>query len=422
MAGVSWVCSALMAVTLVVACRGREKAAGSGDGPFGDRVAAAVPRIEEATGLTFRTPPKVESRSREQVRAFLESQFRQPHVLEELKGMEVAYKLFGLLPGTVDLEQLMIDLLTEQIVGYYDPGTKVLYVVAEAPEELIGITITHELVHALQDQYLNLDSIQRVTRQNDRSTAAQAVIEGQAVYEQMALMLGGDVSTGIPGGWDRVRQMIREQSSTMPRFATAPMIVQETVIFPYLSGAEFVRVFKSRRPGKSPLDDLPTSTELVLNPDKHLAERRDLPVGLTLPAPRTGTEVYQNTLGAFETRLFLYQHLKDESAAMRAAAGWGGDRYQVVRTPAGDGVLWVTLWDTDIDAAEFHDVLERALTRRWPHRTEEPVADGRRYAQGQRHAWVRTMTLQGRPAVVFMDFPRGTPVDLVDLARITLAQ
>ena len=57
----------------------------------------------------------------------------------------------------------MLELLTEQVVGYYDPATKVLYVVDGAEPAMVNVTVTHELVHALQDQYLNLDSIQKIT-------------------------------------------------------------------------------------------------------------------------------------------------------------------------------------------------------------------------------------------------------------------
>lgn len=414
---VRW-CVTLAVIGVAVSCRGREKL--GGDGPFGDKVAAAVPRIEEATGLKFKRPPKLETRSKAEVRTFLERTFKEGHVMRELQGMEVAYKKFGLLPDTMNLERLMVDLLTEQIVGYYDPKTKVLYVVDEAAEELIGITITHELVHALQDQYLNLDSIQQVARENDRSTAVQAVIEGQAVFEQMSIMLGNNLAAGLPGGWDRVRELIREQSSAMPKFAMAPLIVQETVIFPYLGGAEFVRVVKAKKK-ENVLMDLPTSTEQVLNPDRFLTGDRDPPVPVRLGAPRGGTEVYQNTLGAFETRLFLYQHLRDEPAAVRGAAGWGGDRYQVVRSAAGDGLAWVTVWDTAVEAGEFHDVLDRAVKARLQPKTQGALADGRSYPHGaDRRVFIRTVDVKGKPGVIYMDLPNGMDVGVLDLAAVTI--
>ena len=61
----------------------------------------------------------------------------------------------------MDLRAFFLRMLTEQIVGYYDPATKMLYVVNGADEQIVGVTITHELVHALQDQYVNLDSLQK---------------------------------------------------------------------------------------------------------------------------------------------------------------------------------------------------------------------------------------------------------------------
>src|SRR3712207_7180185 len=122
---------------------------------------------------------------------------------------------------------------------------------------------------------------------SDRALAAQAVIEGQATYEQMMSMVGGEgnIAARLPGGWDQVRQMIREARNEMPVFATAPTIIQEVLIFPYLSGAEFVRRFKERRPGESPLNHLPLSTEQVLETPAFFGPRPDVPTRVALPPP-----------------------------------------------------------------------------------------------------------------------------------------
>jgi len=230
---------AVIATTVLVSCRGRGDA---GDGAYAREVADAVPRIEAATGLKFKHPPKVEARSREQVRDFLVKKFDEETPAQELKGEEAAYKLLGLLPDSMDLRKFLLAVLTEQVIGYYDPSTKVLYVVQGADEKTVGITVTHELVHALQDQYINLDSIQKATADNDRLTAAQAVIEGQAQFEQLSIMLGGSDNVALRvGGRDKIREMIRENQSAMPVFATAPMMIQESLLFPYLSGADFVQ-------------------------------------------------------------------------------------------------------------------------------------------------------------------------------------
>ena len=66
----------------VIACRGRAE----GEGAFAREVAVAIPRIESATGLTFKTPPKVEARSREQVREFLVRKFNEETPAQELAG------------------------------------------------------------------------------------------------------------------------------------------------------------------------------------------------------------------------------------------------------------------------------------------------------------------------------------------------
>ena len=356
------------------------------------------------------------------MRQYLEKSFDDSRAARELSGMESAYKVLGLLPDTLNLRKLMIDLLTEQIVGYYDPKTKVLYVVSDAPEEYLGVTITHELVHALQDQYINLDSIQSAPVDNDRTSAAQAVIEGEAVFEQIAIMQGNNLAAGMPGGWEKIRDLIREQSGSMPKFATAPLVVQEEVIFPYLAGADYVRAAKAARPKQAPILDLPVSTEQILHPEKKLQAPPDLPTSITLPAPRNASLVYENTLGEFETKLFLYRHLQDDATAARGASGWDGDRYQVLSTGGGKGIAWVTVWDDATNAGEFYDLMDRVIQRRYNSKEFTRLADGKRYDDMGRSIALRTSTVQGRPAVIYIDVPKDASVDVVDLSKVTLRQ
>jgi hypothetical protein len=390
------------------------------EGPYGDIVAKYVPQIEKATGLAFKRPPRVERRSPDEVRAFLEKQFADNIPPLELEGASRAYKLLGLLPDSLDLRKFMLRLLNEQVIGYYDPATKVLYVVNDTSAgrvALVEVTLAHELVHALQDQYLPLDSIQKERVDNDRQTAAQAVMEGQATYEQMSTMMGGDIAVRMPGGWDRVRDMIRENQTAMPVFASAPMLLQETLLFPYLSGAEFVRRFKEARPGQAPYKPLPLSTEQVMHIDKYLAGER--PVGVTLPAPSVGTKVYENNLGEFETRLFLFQPLQDLGTSARSAEGWGGDRYVVVNLPGGAGIAWVSVWDTPIDAGEFRDAAQRAAQRRLGV-PGTGAGDVKRFEGKGRVVEITAATIGGKPAVIWTDVPPGSSTRLLDPAKIRL--
>lgn len=390
----------LTAVSLT-ACRGRER---EYPGPYGDKVAKAVPEIERATGLKFKESPTIETRSKEQVKQFVLSQFTDEKAKRQLAGMEAVYKQLGLLPDTLQLQPFLVRLLEEQIAGYYDPKTKVLYVVDGAPSEIIGITVTHELVHALQDQYINLDSIQNIEDNNDRATAAQAVFEGQAVFEQLVTMLGERrAALNLPAGWDIVRENIRQNRSSMPIFASAPLIIQESLIFPYLSGAEFIKNFKGIRKGDTLYKDIPVSTEQILHRSAYF-DKRDNPTDVRLIVPGGTKVVYENTLGEFETRLFLYQHLKNQDDAVRGAAGWDGDRYMVLETPAGRGIVWATVWDSAVDAAEFSSMLTQ-------------VSEARNL-QATRSVKITGGEVSGRPVVLYVDVPKNADPNYINRGSI----
>jgi hypothetical protein len=353
------------------------------------------------------------------VREFVLNQLREPRAVREMAGMEVAYKRFGLIPEAMNLSEFLVSLLEEQIVGYYDPTTKVLYVVEGADRDIAHLTLTHELVHTLQDQYVNLRDFQALERENDRQLAAQAVFEGQAVFEQLAVMLGGgNVAINLPGGWDRVRQQIRDAQTSMPVFSSAPLILQETLIFPYLTGAEFIRSFKTRRPGESPLDDLPISTEQVMHPGKFFGQREN-PLNVQLAV--RGQLMYENTLGEFETRVLLYEWVGDQNDAVRGAAGWGGDRYGVVRTARGDALVWVTAWDAQYDAGEFHDLMTRGIERRLGVGGTGEATERTFNARG-RTIRLSAREVAGHPLVIYVDVPAGISPDLVDTSTLRIVE
>ena len=408
MGRVNWRVGAVVIVVAIAAALALGKRGDVGDGPFAREVADAIPRIEAGTGLKFKQPPKVEARSKEQVRDFLLKKFNEDTPAEELQGEETAYKLLGLLPDSLDLRKFLLAVLTEQVIGYYDPKAKVLYVVNGADEKTVGITITHELVHALQDQYINIDSLQKATSDNDRLTAAQAVIEGEAQYEQLSIMVGGSSNIALRvGGRDRIREMIRENQSAMPVFATAPMVIQESLLFPYLSGADFVQRFKERNGKANPLANLPRSTEQILHTTAYFGTPPDEPTVVSLPAPRGATKVYENDIGEFGTRLFLYQHLKDEQTAARGAMGWDGDRFVIVKNASGKGIIWVSVWDSTLEAAEFSDVMVRATTKRTGMAERGEPGGGATIRAKGRTITIFPRIISGRAVIVYSDQPDG---------------
>ncbi len=417
-------------LTTLAACG---EARPKGEGPYADLVAEFVPRIEKETGLTFKTPPRVESRSREEVATFVRQQLESERARTQLAGQESAYKLLGMVPDTMKLLTLLQTLLEEQIVGYYDPKTKVLYVVDGAAPVMLRQTVSHELVHALQDQYVSIDSVQAQVENADRQVAAQAVLEGQAVLLQLRMDPNAGPMLKMPGGWDRIRDVMKDAQTGMPVFSSAPRAVREGLLFPYLGGADFVRRFISQRAEKELLRDLPISTKQILNDAAYFTaapETRDVPVAVGLPAPRIGTVLYSNSFGEFETRLLLVQHLKDEALARRGAGGGDGDKFAVIRTPDGDALVWASAWDSAVDAADFLDLMGDASRRRYEMaRVDFPAgATRRRYdvpAKGARAARTVTLSLEqvsGQPVVVYMDTPARLSATIINVAGITVTR
>ncbi|MEP6492275.1 MAG: hypothetical protein ABJF01_06340 [bacterium] len=404
----------LLSSVLALACR--ERAPG-GDGPFADKVALDIPQIEKALGVKFKTPPKLELRSRDEVRAFLVAKLREPEVVKQIANQEATYKLLGMLPDTLHLGDLFVRVLSEQILGYYDPKTKVLYVVKGAPEDYAGITIMHELIHALQDQYVNLDSLEHISGDDDRAGAVQAVIEGQATYEQIYLMSGGsgNVAAQLPGGWESMRTELREAQKTQPVFSSAPMVIQETLLFPYVNGSEFIRRYKGLHKAQLPFDRLPVSTEQLMHDSAFFAKTPDVPSEVTLP-PIVGN-IDQNNLGEFGTRLFVYQHTRDQDLSIRASNGWDGDRYALVKTPAGNALVWVTVWDTPGDGAEFMAAIDAVVAKRF---NVKPRVTGelRHFDAGKRTIEVNVREIDGRPVVLYVEVPAGASTALVDFSKV----
>jgi len=402
-----------LCASLAVGCQARAKV---GDGPFADKVAADVPAIEKALGVKFKTPPRLEVRTRDQVREFLLQRMQEPAIKTQIANQETTYKLLGMIPDTMHLADLLVKVLTEQIIGYYDPKTKVLYVVNGAPEEYTGITIMHELVHALQDQYVNLDSLEHITGDDDRATAAQAVIEGQATYEQLYIMAGGggNIAAQFPGGWDSMRQTIRENMKTQPMFSSSPIVIQETLLFPYLNGADFVRRFKDHYGKALVFDSLPISTEQLMH-DAAYFGKKDMPSLITIP-PIPGT-VEENDFGEFGTRIVLYSQTRDQDGSIRASNGWDGDRYVLVKTAAGNALVWVTVWDQRQDAIEFIDALDQVMKERFFVRPRV-TGERRHFDAGKRTIEVDVREVGGRPVVLYVDVPTGSSPNLVDFSKV----
>jgi hypothetical protein len=351
-------------------------------------------QAERVTGLQYKHDVAVLLRSRDRVREYVVHKFDEDLPPAELAGATAAYKLFGLIPDSLDLRRTMIDLLTEQVAGYYDPDSGALFIPTDVDDPFrIRLVVSHELIHALQDQYVSLDSIINQRRRNDRRSAAQAVLEGQATFYQIPMMMPEQRPETLPPHWFwRQRSAMAQQQAQMPQFAGAPLWLRETLIFPYLGGADFVGWFARTHPGREPFGAaMPVSTEQILHPDRYAAG--DEPVALAFTGSDVDTVRYEDGLGEFEIGLLFTQLLHDssESRGPAYATDWGGDRFRVYG-PAADALVWYSVWD---DAAA-RDRFARGLQRVWA---------ARRAGDRARRYQIDTLAIDGRPGARLVDAP-----------------
>ncbi|MGH7460419.1 MAG: hypothetical protein ACREMA_05245 [Longimicrobiales bacterium] len=406
----------IVALVLAAACGGDrpgDAAPGASSAELDAIVDSVMPRLQSLAGLPLRSEVSIELQSRDSLRKFVETQMDKDFPAEELNGLRTTYVTLGLLPADIDLRKLMLDLLGEQVVGYYDPATKKLFVMEGTPRELLRSTVAHELVHALQDQHANLDSLTARSRGNDRQTAAQAAIEGHATLVMIALaaeeQYGGRFD---PRTLPDISQIIRpgiEQNDQLPVFRRAPRILRETLLFPYVAGAGLVHKLWIRPletgvgdPFPAPVGPrLPQSTEQVMHPESRFMVKRDEPTELGFEGADSARVVRENTLGELETSIWLSEHLGANAA--RLAQGWDGDRYRLLRTSSeGHALVWYSVWDTEAAADGFADAARRVAQKRG------------------RPSRVERMALNGTPAVLVVDADPGTDLPGLPVPRARL--
>ena len=409
--------SSFVAALALAACARSQRA----QDPYAQAVADAVPKIEKETGLNFRRAPEYKVRSREEMRAFLDKLFNEEKSARDIAAQQTLLRRLGAIPDTLDLRRLMLDLYTEQVAGLYDPRTKVLYLVQGSDTDLatLNFTVEHELVHALQDQYMDLDSVENIKGDDDRSLAAAAVIEGQATLVPLQSMLGQGAE--FPGGWERVREAIRENQSSMPVMARTPQFLQEILIFPYLSGAEFMHQFQKERPGHMPYNaELPTSTSQIMHEKEYFQTPPEQPITVRLPAPTGGTVEYDNVMGEFTTKVVLFEVLRDQNQSVAAADGWRGDRYALVKTPQGEGLAWIMLFHSAVDAGEFAQAMRSLAELRYPMASARTSGVTTTVSANGRTVTIWGGEVGGHSAVLYEDLPAGAPTQLFDLSKVRL--
>jgi len=284
---------------------------------------------------------------------------------------------FGLIDVDFDLYNFYLDLLSEQVAGYYDDESKEMVVIQgqefDGPERL---TYAHEFTHVLQDQHFGLrDGLgideETCLADSEYCAAVQALLEGDATLTEQYWL--------IEYGSDDDRQQIDDfyQAMESPIYDLAPEFIKEDFAFSYIAGVEFtLRLFQ--RDGFTAIDaafaDPPVSTEQIMHPEKY---PDDQPFEVFLPDFNAVLdldlrELDRGMVGEWYTYLILAKgrdpsfRLPD-AQARKAAGGWGSDAYAVYQDDTSGeiylAVQWV--WDTRSDADDFFQAFEDYCTFRW---------------------------------------------------------
>jgi hypothetical protein len=403
-----------LALSLAAAC-GRDsegQQAVRTDAELERKVEELLPQIQEFAHLEVLEIPAVRRSSGATLETYLLERLDAEFPGDSLDKVASAYRAFGLIPDTMDLRELLVELLLEQAIGYYDPVRDILFVRDEAPDEMLEAVLVHELVHAVQDQHVDLDSLLNAVSRNDARTAIQAAVEGHATVAMMAWQFSQMTGSSVSG--EQLPEIGPEMAAVLadpsqfPQLAAAPAIVREPMLFVYLGGARLVqRLWRAQEGRPLPFGDwLPESTEQLLHTERFL-ERRDSPTPVQLAEPGGGWRVeYADDLGQLEIQVYFREHLGSTSLADRAAAGWDGDAYALLAKDGERALVWYTAWDSSVDAGEFVDAYRTAFAARFGG--EAAAAD---LNTPQRRARVEQLTVSGIPVVRVVETAPGVTME-----------
>ena len=279
---------------------------------------------------------------------------------EEIYEAQELYVTLGVLDRDTSYFDLVLAILGEGVLGFFDTEVEKLYVVLGDNDELKpndALTYAHEYVHNLQQQHFDIYQIREELEDNsDKARALRALIEGDATVSETLYFLQH---------LDEAEQRaVQEafQGADLEAFRSAPHLIQRTRLFPYREGFQFVAALFQSENSFDRVNDayskLPESTEQILHPQKYVFEEGPVTVELPDIADSLGegwTMLRQDTLGEFILRAYLEPNVPPELAAA-AAEGWGGDTYVLWKGPEEANLLVSKVtWDTEEDAQEFYD-------------------------------------------------------------------
>ncbi len=343
------------------------------------------------TNLPIKQPVKRQLVTREQVRSYILKHMEEDRDTQRLQRSAASLKKFGLVPRDFDLRKFILDVLQDQVAGYYDPKTKTVNLLDWVAPEAQRPVLAHELTHALQDQSFDLQKWLKVRANSDEKpnsnidnttydpeeaqAAREAVSEGQAMAVLVDFMLepSGKSLADVPMMGELYRQSTIDRSQDSPVLGKAPMYLRESLIFPYTDGLEFVQTLLTAggkdRAFPGALMNPPRDTREVMEPQTYLADQHVAPVYL----PKMGAvlkgkyEKYDlGEVGQFDVYMLLKQFTTADTAH-DLSPSWRGGTYMLLKRmnagqassatdepPLGDlGLIYLSRWASPVDAGLF---------------------------------------------------------------------
>lgn len=367
-----------------------------------DQAKALFQSVDEVLGfvasdshLKSTRPVKRKLLTRAEVNKELTDRMKDDEGTKRLQRSELVLKKFGLLERDFSLKPFLLSLLTEQVAAFYDPKTRSVNMLDWVKPEEQKPVLAHELTHAVQDDHVHLEKwgspaptaiAKNVTEDNqhiqldEASTARECVTEGQAmaVFVDYELQPLGKTLKDAPEFGDRVKEMSSD-TSTSPVLSRAPLLLQESLLFPYSAGLTFEQALLQAGgvdvAFAGALDRPPTSSHEVLHPDQYLA-KASVPV-LTMPdvhalLDKEWDPYDVGVMGELDVRI-ITELFGGQSLAAPLAVAWNGGIYYAAQkksaadktSPSSIGIVYFSQWKNQDSARSFVKIYATQLARKY---------------------------------------------------------
>jgi hypothetical protein len=396
------------------------------------------------TGLPIKSSVKRQMTTRAAVESYLEEKFNEDQSAKRLERDEIVLKKFGLLDRDFDLKPFLLELLKEQIEAYYDSKTKTVNLLDWVDPDEQKPVMAHELTHALQDQHSNLEKWDDQTPddvstdatgdedhlvKDEMDTARDAVAEGQAtavMFDYVLKPLGKSLVKD-PEVLDIVKSQMNS-SADSPVMARAPLLISESLLFPYREGLSFEQDVWMDQGQEAAfagtLDRPPSSSWEIINP--RMYEEKRMPAVPLLPDihPLVDSLYRPYDIGQIgELAVHIITELFGGDASARdLTPAWNGGVYwagqlRSATTPAEQdttkslGLFYLSIWKSADSAQTFAKLYARNLSRKYSSVQKVSQSDAAPSGSGSTEEVYSTdegpvvLTTRGKMVFVAESFP-----------------